>query len=428
MWRCWSARNASRLILVVVLATLGLAGSTPAAVAHGGQITVELTVDGAGTVQADARWVKDGERVTEYLPFTLAAMTADGESLGPVPVRMTETRGRYTAARPLPAGTWQVTVQRTGPVRAWGSATLTVDESMPGERPHRPQRPSSPGSDPDGADLGPTADRRRRPRGDSQVAAALGDRNDSYGGIGRNGESSGHCAARIVRTTRRAYSSGSAGSPAVSATPASPASSDRNACCWQAPSGVAAMYGGRAVAASRPACCSASRYRMSSAWPNSGPRPVVVRRAEARPVPRGSRGPGRSSAATRRRTGRRSRRAGRGCPRRCPARQATRGRPRRAARHRRPGGHRVRRHRGGVAQLDLRARARAAQRGSAAVRAVRAAGVPDGRAAAPAADPAGPEPDRRVPVGSRSRSRSPGCTACSCSSPTTCRWCSGTRR
>ncbi|MEQ4721754.1 hypothetical protein [Nonomuraea sp. B19D2] len=117
--------KAPAYVLTVLLAGLTLVLGAPAASAHGGPIKLEVTGDGADNVNVLVTYKKDGHPVTEIVEATLTATSADGRSLGPVPLRSApEGQNLYHSAEPLPSGEWRVTVTATEPSKA--KATVKV--------------------------------------------------------------------------------------------------------------------------------------------------------------------------------------------------------------------------------------------------------------------------------------------------------------
>ncbi|MGP3961804.1 hypothetical protein ACTWPT_38005 [Nonomuraea sp. 3N208] len=118
-------KKAPAYVLTILLAGLALVLGAPAASAHGGPIKLEVTGDGADNVNVLVTYKKDGHPVTEIVEATLTATSADGRSLGPVPLRSaSEGQNVYRSAEPLPNGEWRVTVTATEPSKA--KATVKV--------------------------------------------------------------------------------------------------------------------------------------------------------------------------------------------------------------------------------------------------------------------------------------------------------------
>ncbi|MGW3349231.1 hypothetical protein ACWDA3_38535 [Nonomuraea rubra] len=120
---------AAAYVLTVLLAGLALVLGAPAASAHGGPIKLEVAGDGADNVNVLVTYKKDGHPVTEIVHASLTAISADGRSFGPVPLRSaSEGQNLYRSAEPLPSGEWRVTVTATEPSKA--KATVKVKSGV----------------------------------------------------------------------------------------------------------------------------------------------------------------------------------------------------------------------------------------------------------------------------------------------------------
>ncbi|GAA2866845.1 hypothetical protein [Nonomuraea rubra] len=122
-------KKAAAYVLTVLLAGLALVLGAPVASAHGGPIKLEVAGDGADNVNVLVTYKKDGHPVTEIVHASLTAISADGRSFGPVPLRSaSEGQNLYRSAEPLPSGEWRVTVTATEPSKA--KATVKVKSGV----------------------------------------------------------------------------------------------------------------------------------------------------------------------------------------------------------------------------------------------------------------------------------------------------------
>lgn len=112
----WTARAAT----LVLAGGIAVAGAAPSAVAHGGDIDVEVGTDGAGGISAALTWAGDGHPVEESAVVVVRAVSADGEEVGPVTlVSASEGVGWYRSdAELLDEGSWTVTARVTEPEKA----------------------------------------------------------------------------------------------------------------------------------------------------------------------------------------------------------------------------------------------------------------------------------------------------------------------
>jgi hypothetical protein len=107
-------------LIVFVMAALLTAGT---AHAHGGPIKLEVQGDGGQGVNATVTYQNDGHMVTDEVVLSYTAVTSDGRTEGPARlIASTEGQAFYRSEKPLPTGTWTVTVTATKP----SSATKTV--------------------------------------------------------------------------------------------------------------------------------------------------------------------------------------------------------------------------------------------------------------------------------------------------------------
>ncbi|MFB7224665.1 hypothetical protein [Streptomyces sp. NPDC056227] len=113
--------------VAVLLAVIALLLGAPAASAHGGPISLEVTGDGDHGVNVLATWKKDRDPVEETVIGTVTATSTDGRSFGPVKlVSASEGQNLYHAAQPLPTGKWRVTVTAAEPVKAKKTVDVTA--------------------------------------------------------------------------------------------------------------------------------------------------------------------------------------------------------------------------------------------------------------------------------------------------------------
>ena len=122
-------------VLLTVLATTGMSR------AHGGPIAIEVQGDGGQGVTAAASYVRDHHPVPVEMDLKFTAVSADGDTLGPVPMKASnEGRGFYLGTKKLPVGKWTVTMTATFPSPA--TRTVTVDSAAP--PPPAPPAPQGP--------------------------------------------------------------------------------------------------------------------------------------------------------------------------------------------------------------------------------------------------------------------------------------------
>jgi hypothetical protein len=120
----WIARAAA----AALAAGFAVAGATGVAVAHGGEIDVEIGTDGGGGVSASLTWAGDGHPVEESADVVVRAVSDDGEEVGPVTlVSASEGVGWYRSdPEILGEGSWTVTARVTEPEKAKVEARLDV--------------------------------------------------------------------------------------------------------------------------------------------------------------------------------------------------------------------------------------------------------------------------------------------------------------
>jgi hypothetical protein len=147
----WTARAAA----LVLAGGIAVGGAAPAAVAHGGDIDVEVGTDGAGGISAALTWAGDGHPVEESAVVVVRAVSAAGEEVGPVTlVSASEGVGWYRSdAELLDEGSWTVTARVTEPEKAKVETRVDVVAPPVVEAPA-----ASPGSDDAPADDAATDD------------------------------------------------------------------------------------------------------------------------------------------------------------------------------------------------------------------------------------------------------------------------------
>jgi hypothetical protein len=120
----WIARAAA----AALAAGFAVAGAAGVAVAHGGEIDVEIGTDGAGGVSASLTWAGDGHPVEESAVVVVRAVSDDGEEIGPVTlVSASEGVGWYRSdPELLDEGSWTVTARVTEPEKTRVKASLDV--------------------------------------------------------------------------------------------------------------------------------------------------------------------------------------------------------------------------------------------------------------------------------------------------------------
>ncbi|WP_162893058.1 hypothetical protein [Microbacterium halotolerans] len=128
-------RMAALLILAMTALTFGgWTGAAPAA-AHGGELQIDLGTDGAGGIDALVVWAGDEHPVEESVDIKIAAVSDDGEEVGPVRLESApEGVGWYTSEPGLLGeGHWTVTATTTEPQEH--ETTTELDVAAPPEPP-----------------------------------------------------------------------------------------------------------------------------------------------------------------------------------------------------------------------------------------------------------------------------------------------------
>lgn len=130
-----AAAKVAGVLLAGVLAVF--AGAGPAW-AHGGPIELEVQGDGGQGVTATVTYARDHHFVTEQVELSYTAVTADGRTVGPIPmVASDEGQSFYLSTTPLPVGKWTVTVTATHPSPATKTVAVTA-AALPATPPPAP--------------------------------------------------------------------------------------------------------------------------------------------------------------------------------------------------------------------------------------------------------------------------------------------------
>ncbi len=120
-------RRCATLAGVVLAGLLAVLATTGMARAHGGPIALEVQGDGGQGVTATVTYQRDHHPVTEQVDMTFTAVSADGDTVGPVPMTASnEGRSFYVSTTPLPVGRWTVTVTATHPSPATKTVAVTA--------------------------------------------------------------------------------------------------------------------------------------------------------------------------------------------------------------------------------------------------------------------------------------------------------------
>ncbi|WP_418276345.1 hypothetical protein ACNHYB_15965 [Isoptericola jiangsuensis] len=123
-------RAIARAVLVAVVAVLAAAWALTAtpAVAHGGDVAVDLGTDGAGGIDAAVTWAEDGHPVEETVDLTVTAVSDDGEEVGPIQLQSASEGVGWYRSEPgvLGAGHWTVTMSATEPAEYEGVTEIDV--------------------------------------------------------------------------------------------------------------------------------------------------------------------------------------------------------------------------------------------------------------------------------------------------------------
>ncbi|GAA4721984.1 hypothetical protein GCM10023216_09060 [Isoptericola chiayiensis] len=155
---------------------LGLAAGPVAvagpAVAHGGEIDVEIGTDGSGGVSASLVWAGDGHPVEESAMVVVRAVSDDGEEVGPVTLASaSEGVGWYRSdAELLEAGHWTVTARVKEPQKT--KVTTEIDVVAPPEAPSPEESEVATGADAGGEDSTGQTDDAPAAGSDAEQAAA----------------------------------------------------------------------------------------------------------------------------------------------------------------------------------------------------------------------------------------------------------------
>jgi hypothetical protein len=147
----WTARAAA----LVLAGGIAVSGAAPA-VAHGGEIDVEIGTDGAGGLTASLTWAGDGHPVEESAVVVVRAVSADGEEVGPVTlVSASEGVGWYRSdLELLDEGSWTVTARVREPEKAKVETKVDVVAPPTAEQAQSPS-PSPTASEDSDAAAGP---------------------------------------------------------------------------------------------------------------------------------------------------------------------------------------------------------------------------------------------------------------------------------
>ncbi|WP_407317138.1 hypothetical protein UQW22_11580 [Isoptericola halotolerans] len=123
-------RTVARAVLVAILAAFALAGVSTAmpAVAHGGDLKVDLGTDGAGGIDASVTWAGDGHPVEETVDLTVTAVSDDGEEVGPIQLQSASEGVGWYRSEPgvLSEGHWTITATATEPAEYEGETEIDV--------------------------------------------------------------------------------------------------------------------------------------------------------------------------------------------------------------------------------------------------------------------------------------------------------------
>jgi hypothetical protein len=115
-----------RLAAVLLTGLLAILLPVGPAYAHGGPIKLDVHGDGGQGVNATVMYKNDGHPVSEEVVLSYTAVTADGQTLGPVRMRASaEGQSFYVGEQPLPVGAWTVTVSATRPSPAQQTVSIT---------------------------------------------------------------------------------------------------------------------------------------------------------------------------------------------------------------------------------------------------------------------------------------------------------------
>ena len=110
------------LTLAATVVATFLIGTTPAW-AHGGPLAIQASSDGGQGVNATVTYAQDGHYVTGEVVMTYTAVSPEGRTIGPFPLKASpEGQSFYVSRNPLPVGKWTVTVTATEP----STATVTI--------------------------------------------------------------------------------------------------------------------------------------------------------------------------------------------------------------------------------------------------------------------------------------------------------------
>lgn len=133
--RALPRRPAGRAAALLAV-TASLVAVPAPALAHGGPIAIDVRGDGGRGVVAVVTYTDDKHPVSEPVAMTFTATDAGGRTFGPARlVHSPEGQAFYVSERPLPPGTWTVTVQATSPEPARATARVTAIDPAAGTRP-----------------------------------------------------------------------------------------------------------------------------------------------------------------------------------------------------------------------------------------------------------------------------------------------------
>ncbi|MPZ84897.1 MAG: hypothetical protein GEV28_32745 [Actinophytocola sp.] len=129
-------RSAAKVAGVLLAGLLAVFAGAGPAWAHGGPIELEVQGDGGQGVTATVTYAKDHHFVTEQVDLSYTAVTADGKTVGPIPmVASSEGQSFYLSKTPLPVGKWTVTVTATHPSPATKTVAVTAADLPAAPRP-----------------------------------------------------------------------------------------------------------------------------------------------------------------------------------------------------------------------------------------------------------------------------------------------------
>lgn len=118
----------TRAVAVVIAAGALALGSALPAAAHGGEILLSVTSDGAGGVTVLPTYEGDGHPVQDVIDPVLTATSDSGKKIGPVSlISSSEGEGIWITEEPvLTDGHWKVTVTVTEPSDAKSTVEMDV--------------------------------------------------------------------------------------------------------------------------------------------------------------------------------------------------------------------------------------------------------------------------------------------------------------